>query len=1102
MYSQSIYFKQISVEQGLSGNRVYSIYKDSRGYMWFGTNIGVNRFDGYNFKYYEVDYNDTSSLSNPVVHSIIEDRSGNIWFGTERGLNKLNRINDKITRYLADKNDSLSLTNDNIRAIYEDTTGILWIGTYGGGLNKFDPEKGLVKCYSSNQNNGNSILSNRINNFYVDSEQNFWIATEIGGLSYFNRKKEQFTNYLPNENDKHSINEIVINSVIEDKEGNIWIGTWNGGLNLYNKETNMFYQFLNQLEEDNALNINIIRYIQEDNFNNIWLASFGNGIVKFNINSHKYENYLHNETNPNSLSSNITWTLLYDNEDNLWIGTFGGGISKCNLKRNPFSNINEKMKGTGLSHTSVTAIYEDNVGVIWIGTAGGGLNIYNPKTDQLSVYFNDNSTNSYIRDIYYGRSGFIWIGTDNGVYKYNIELHQFDWYGFFSENPKSLTRNAVYSIYEDKENTIWFAVWGEGLASLEFKEWNDKPPNDAIFKKYLPESKGVKVNKVWKIDKVFNEILIASDIGVAKYNREKDKFDYFFHYPSNCFISGKEGVLWIGTSSNGLISYNLNNDSTYLFNSEFGLSNNAINGLIHDNLGNMWISTEYGLNCFNTNTKNVTNYYKSNGLLCNEFNINAYTNLSNGYIAFGGNDGMIFFNPDDDIEKDTVTPSIEIIDFKIFNKSVDPFNREGIRIPIDECDNIKLTYYDKVFSFEFVALTYYSQDKCKYAYMLEGFDENWIYTDASNRKATYTNIKKGNFVFKAKASNSKGNWSETSKNIDIFITPPFWDTNVFKSFVIIFLIVFVFLYVYYRIKKISNQKQKFENLVHQRTKEISKLNEELKEQAKNLKEYNDLLEERQNEIESQAEELTHQNKEFERLNKYLSEVNATKDKFFSIIAHDLKNPFSIILGMCELISTNYKEMKEEERMEMVSMIQLTSQNLFSLLENLLEWSRTQRGLIKYSPKKLDLIQIINHNISIQKNQALSKNIDLIQNINEKEILINADEDMLDTIFRNLINNAIKFTPNNGKIEILVKSSDSKLHITVIDNGIGISKENINQLFRIEKNLIAAGTENEKGTGLGLIIVKEFAKMHKGEIKVESEIGKGSKFIVTIPFTKN
>jgi len=573
-------------------------------------------------------------------------------------------------------------------------------------------------------------------------------------------------------------------------------------------------------------------------------------------------------------------------------------------------------------------------------------------------------------------------------------------------------------------------------------------------------------------------VWISTTAGLNFYDCKTNSFkNYNFNKNViSAFCKGKDGNLWVGTSTNGVYFCKPDGTILYTYDISNGLPSNIIQSIIEDIAGNIWISSNGGISRFDRKTKKFRNYSKEDGLQGDQFKQQSSLITRKGEIYFGGYNGFNSFYPDSLKDNDFIPP-VYITDFQLFNREVPVgVNGSQFQTHISEAKEIKLNWKQSVFSFTFSAINYTYPEKNKYAYIMEGFEKEWNYTNVSRRYVTYTNLNPGEYTFRVKASNNDGVWNEKGVSLRIIILPPWWKTVWFRSIMIsTFIFVLVFVYIS-RVRHLKNQKILLEKLVTVKTAELNERNEMLIKQTEKLNESNLLLEERRYHIE---------------------ELNASKDKFFSIIAHDLKNPFQSIIGFSQMQKEEIKSGDRGAIEVYAGLINTSAIQTYRLLENLLEWANSQRGKITFNPVPINLMEILNEEFIVLNDIAIMKNIELKSSF-PYDIIIKADNDMIKTILRNLISNAIKFTHKNGMVEVRAMLEDRNVEISVSDNGIGMTNETMAKLFRIDANLSTRGTENEKGTGLGLFLCKEFVEKHGGKIWVESESGKGSTFKFLIP----
>ncbi len=1092
--TNNIRFQNISIEQGLSNSHVNSIYQDKQGFLWFLTYMGADRYDGYNFDYIIHSEEDTNSLSNSGLFTLFEDSKGIFWFGTFEGLNRYDPSTNKFTHYINIPGDTASISDNNVRSIVETSDGSLWVGTYNGGLNLFDRKTSLFRRFEHDPSDESSIISNKINTLFIDSKDNFWVGMEGGGVSLFDSKTKKFLNIQVQHKYKLLDKTTVVNNFYEDRQGNIWICTWFDGLYELNLLSGEVVNYRNDPNNTNSLNYNTVRDIIQDNQGNYWIATFGGGLNKYEKQKNLFIHYVNDPTNYYSLHNNKLWCLFIDKSGVLWMGSYGNGLSYFNVQKQKFMHFRIEPGRNNWLNSNSTSCFIENGDKLYIGTTDKGLNIYDRKQNSFSyLQFKGKGIVDNIRSMLKDSRGRMWIGTGDGLYRYNPADNTYIYYKNDPSNDKSISVRTVFSIAEDKNGDIWLSLWNNCINRLKKEETFKNDPASVRFIKYLPNINDISGKNFQVANKLFADdeanIWIASTSGFLKLNTKTDSLEFFLRGVFNEIYQDRDKIFWLGTTGKGLFKFNSETKETKNYTIINGLPNNTIFCILEDDHDNLWISTEGGISRMNKKTENFTNYSIKDGLQANEFLLNSGAKLKSGEMVFGGNNGFNMFHPDS-LRSTKTIPNIVFTNFKVLNKKIMPGDKINGKIILQKSinctDEIVLTHKENIFSFEFAALSYNSPEKNHYKYMLEGFDKDWIITDAKSRLATYTNLSGGKYIFKVNGSNSDGIWNNLGRSIKIIILPPFWQTWWFRILTFALIALIIISYYYYRTRSIRMRNIILSRLVAEKTLELQRSNSQLIIQADHLNSVNTLLEERQQQIEEQTEEL-------KTTNENLEELNATKDKFFSIIAHDLKNPFTTLLGFSELLEMNYPKWDESKRKNTIKTIRESSRTVYALLENLLQWSRSQRGMLDYNPESIPLDNLITNAIEVIKTQASLKEITIDYNNESKETSIIGDLKMIDTVIRNLLSNAVKFTKRNGNIIVSVIDKEKEIVISVKDNGIGISPDIIGKIFRIDMHTSMQGTENETGTGLGLILCKEFIDKHKGKIWVESEPGKGSIF---------
>jgi signal transduction histidine kinase/ligand-binding sensor domain-containing protein len=1069
-------FGHLTIADGLSSNRIRCIYRDSKDYLWVGTEEGLDKYNSYEIKKYNSNENKAGSISNNNILCIYEDREKNLWFGTVNGLNLFDPVKDNFKVFKYDPGDKSSINSNYISGITEDKDGNLWIVTGENCLNKWiSKTQNFIRYqFESEKVYLNSRPSRMVG---IDSKGYLWIVSLSRGIVRFDPASGIFTKF---DDPSVDFGNDCFKSLYVDNRDKMWITTDGNGFFSYDPLSNKFEQFGSK-GDGKGTNQKIILDIVPEDEQHLLLAVDQGGINRFNKTSKTFEYFMYDNTNVEGLNNNGIWCFHKDKEGILWIGTSGGGINYYNPKEYKFKIFKHNGSNpNSLSYDNVTCFYEDHKSLIWIGTDGGGVNIYDPETGRFTI-FRHEASNPYsisgnaILCIAEDKDHDIWIGTwDAGLNRFDRKTGRFIHYMPDKNNSSSISGRTVWNLAIDKNDTLWLGTFNVGTDLFD--------KNKGVIRRFRTDHDNPKAI-VGKRDWVFFEdveknIWISTTTGLNLYNSKTNSFkNYIFN--NNviaAFCKDKDKNLWVGTSTNGV--YFCKPDGTILdtYDISNGLPSNIIQSIVEDNAGNIWISSDGGITRFDHKTKKFRNYSKEDGLQGDQFKQQSSLITRKGEIYFGGYNGFNSFYPDSLKDNDFIPP-VYITDFQIFNKPV-RFGYPGAQFQsyIGVAKEITLKWNQSVFSFTFSAINYSHSEKNQYAYIMEGFEKDWNYTDASRRYVTYTNLDPGKYTFKVRASNNDEVWNEKGVSLSIIILPPWWKTLWFRI-IMISTLIFVLVFVYIsRVRHLKNQKILLEKLVTAKTAELHEKNDMLIRQAGELNESNLLLEERR---------------------QYIEELNASKDKFFSIIAHDLKNPFQSIIGFSEMQKEEIKIGDHRAIAQYAGLINTSAIQTYRLLENLLEWANSQRGNILFKPVQINLMETLNEEFSVLTDIANGKNIRLKSSF-PHDLTIIADKDMIKTILRNLISNAIKFTHKNGLVEVKAIIKDGNMEISVSDSGIGMTDETMAKLFRIDANLSTRGTENEKGTGLGLFLCKEFVEKHGGKIWAESESGKGSTFKFFIP----
>ncbi len=843
----NINFEHLGLKEGLSQVSVSCILQDSLGFMWFGTQDGLNKFDGYKFTVFKHIPDKKNSLSNNFIWTIYEDSEKNLWIGTRNGLNKFNRKKNKFKHYFNHSERPGSLSHNDVKSIVEDSEGVLWFGTLGGGLNKFDKIKDGFIHYKNHKDKLDSLSNNNITTVFEDSTGILWIGTSGGGLNEFDRKKNRFVHYKNILNNKKSLSNDYISAIYEDKNGLMWIGTKNG-LNSLNRKTKKFTCYQNKASEPKSVSSNSIVTILEDSDGVLWIGTTF-GLNKFNREKNEFTYYINQPNNPKSLAFNSIWSSLEDSGGNLWIGTHGGGVNIIDKKKTKFILYqNQKKHLNSHSRNNVGAVYEDNSGDVLIGTMGRGLNIYNRKNGVFTSYLNQHnnseslSSNS-IQSICRDSENNYWIGTyGGGLNKFNRREGKFFHYKNDVDNPHSLSNNLVLFVYEDSDKTLWIATYGGGL-----NKFDKKTEKFTVYRNQVNNTLSISSDFIFSMheDSAHN-FWVGTQIGLNKFDKEKETFIHYKNDPENpesisnnyvgLIYEDSKGHLWIGTYGGGLNKFNVKQETFIHYTSNDGLPNDDIYGLLEDDKGNLWLSSNKGISKFNPEKMTIINYDERDGLQSNEFTAGAYHRGKSGRMYFGGINGLNEFFPDK-IKNNTYIPPVVITDFLLFNKSVSVNDNSVLKNNINYTKKIILDYTDYIFAFEFSALNYRQSEKNQYKYMLEGLNKDWIETDYKHRRVTYTDLTNGRYIFKVKASNDDGLWNEKETSVIVVILPPIWRTWWAYSIYLFILCGLIIGFIKSQQNKVSKKQKelerekefsmRLETKVQERTAEVVKQKDEL-----------------------------------------------------------------------------------------------------------------------------------------------------------------------------------------------------------------------------------------------------------------------------------
>ncbi|MBN2774807.1 MAG: hypothetical protein JXR31_11190 [Prolixibacteraceae bacterium] len=1074
----------------LTSNICTSVAQDSTGFIWIGTNDGLNCFNGSKVVQYKFNYSDSTSLVNNTINTLFVDKNGILWIGTQLGLCRYNKFYDNFEQ-LATEQITAGLGSVQINTIAEDSDGNIFISS-GNSIYQFIDSTGEFKAIYS-------IERGNINKFIIDEKNNFWIGTSDDGLEYYDISEDKSTKII-NTGSSNSISNNTIRDIALFN-GSLWIATYGGGINAMNLKT---FEIKHYPPPDHYAGY--ITYLYTDKENNLWSCDL-TGLKIYDRETDSFFGYYSIEGDKKSVKNSII-AITQDRQGNYWTCHAPGGIGFRMASKGFVLYDKNPNNYWHLSENNVTTIETDNYGNWWIGNGFNGIDIFFRSENNIQT-FHDEPGNPYSLGqggtmcIYKDKNNRMWIGTNlGGLQYYNPENGRFYSYLNDPNDTNSIANNDIRSIAEDKEGNLWVVTHGRGIDYFDRKQdifyhytnAKNNLANDWAFQVLLDSEENLWVATAWGLSKLEK----GSQSFQSYFSSSLDSTS-LYHNQINCLYEDSQNQIWIGTNS-GLNKYNPGDDNFIRI--VLGFSSNNILA-IEGSTDFLWLSTTNGISRYNKKNGEVYNFNESDGLIEGEYHLRSVAKNDEGLIFFGGPRGMSVFHPDN-IKLNPDPPKVYITELNIFNEPVNNYKDGSVlEKQVMFTDEITLKFNQNAIGFEFVNDNLINIDKNRYKYKMEGADKEWVNSGKANT-AFYSHLDPGNYTFRVIASNNDNVWNETGTSLKIRVLPPWylkWWCKILWGLIILFMIVLIF-----RIRT-SNLKKRNKWLaqkVEERTQRLFQKNELLKEQAKILDDTNRKLKIRQEVIQKQSDDLKLQGEELkvtaenlEELNKQLKKSNDTKDKLFSIIGHDLRNPFNIILGYTDLLIENLEDWDYNQTLELLLMLKESSVNTFNLLENLLNWAKSQSGELKFFPENVQLNEVAESVLTEVSSFAVKKNIKLIHNINTN-IILWADFNMLNLTCRNLLMNAIKFSNPGSSIYFKARNFDTnKIIFEIRDEGVGIAPEKINGIFKSDINKSTVGTDGEKGTGLGLLLCKEFVNLHGGRIWVESQVGSGSSFFFTI-----
>ena len=1113
-------FSHLSIKDGLSQSAGKCILKDSKGFMWFGTGDGLNRYDGYEFVIYRHDQDDPFSIGGNDIACIYEDlRDSTLWIGTQDGgLNKYDHKNDRFIVYKFAQENPSSLKCNDVRAIEAGEQGELWIGTYGGGLFQFDIQDERFVAYENQLGDSTSIADNHIYAISKTPIGELWIGTGKGLCKMMDDEKNlsiSFENY-GRILDRISIS---IRTIYVDTKGKLWLGTQFNGLVEFDPKTGIAKQVLINEEIAGAKTNKEVRAICETRDGNFWIGTM-NGLYLLQAYTGEISEIKHDPLDAKSLSCNQVYSLYIDNSGLLWVGTYIAGLSKLDKYESKFPHYNNLLGSfTTYSQNDIRTIFKDWKSRLWIGSSDGVICMPHKPDCLLDFEPKRYLREKQIRHIYGSNSHELFVSTSYDILRYDKSHDEFVSIKDEIRAQTKISARIGNTFGEDRNGNLWFGVTG-GLVKYDSKNkaytfyscrQDDKINSEVQIISIQEDQQG----KLW---------LGSINNGLLGFDPEKGVFENYMSEPQDentissdkvfSVLCDKPGVLWLGTNR-GLNRLDLKNKSFKSYQVAEGLINNVVYALLKDKKGNIWGSTNGGVFVFDPLEEIFRNYTFKDGLQSNEFNQGAYHISKDGEIFFGGINGFNVFYPEQ-IQDNPNVPPVVITAFQLFYKPVKVNDESGIlKNPISETKKIVLDHTQSVFSFEFTSLNFTLSQNNKYQYKLEGYDKEWV-SIGTRRTASYTNLNHGTYTFMVKGSNNDGVWNDTPASIQIEILPPFWKTKWFVTLFIGLILLFVYAIFYYRLRGIKQKKLELEKQVKEKTKEvlsqkgrIEANNKELRKQNDKVSYQNEKIEGKNEELKTKNEQILKQRDELLVMAEQVREANQAKLRFFTNISHEFRTPLTLILGPIQQLLSSEEKESVVERKQKMEVIKGNASKLLHLVNQIMDFRKVENEKMQLHAAPIDIVNFVEKIAFLFNDLAQRKKIDYQFVSERKRMDLYFDPEKMEKIIFNLLSNAFKFTPENEQISIHIEYSDKNgvqeiqeidqyISISVEDRGMGIPEGELPYIYERFYQLNNSDSSFESGSGIGLALVKKFVDLHHGEIEVKSKIGEGSKFTVLFP----
>jgi signal transduction histidine kinase/ligand-binding sensor domain-containing protein/DNA-binding response OmpR family regulator len=1044
-------FRHLTIADGLSQNSVSSILQDSRGFMWFGTKDGLNRYDGYNYLVFRHDPFDPATISDSEVTALFEDRDGRLWVGTRTGgLNRFDRDRERFHRHGSGFGASVT-------AIAQDTAGDLWVGTDGAGLlrlrrSEADRAGGKWDRFTHDPADPASLGNDRVQAVLVDRRGTLWAGTRAG-LDRLDAGSRGFTRYTSGPGSPVQLIDASIFALLEDDEGRLWMGSTPGISVLDTDRTGIrhHYHRYRTFRYGWGEVIDMLR----DRTGRFWISTHSE-LMRFDPGTGDFQYLRPDPLNVTGINTTLPTALYQDRSDVIWVGTNGYGINVHDPKGERFRTFRRPAtRPYRQSGFSVYTLFEDSGGDVWIDA--GILYRWNRRTGEFVSYETtsdrpDDFGNTRVYSLLEHPRGFLWAGTDRGLFHHQIATGRSRQYRHDPADPGGLPERQVKGVFRDRDGTLWVATENYlakllDPASGRFVSYpyNERPTTDTwTFPSLVQTGDG----HLW----------FGSLQGLVRFDPRSESFRHYRNDPGNPTSLGHDAVravlrdplqpdriLWIGTGGGGLNRLDIETGTFSRYTTAQGLPNNVVYGVLPDDAGHLWLSTNRGLARFDPGTGAVRSFEAADGLQSNEFNSGAAFRSGSGELFFGGIYGFNHFRPED-IRDNPHAPEAVITGLRRLNRrEVVGDSGSILDRSIVETTSLRVSARDNVLIFEFAALDYSAPARNRYAYRMVGFNDVWI--DAGDtRTATYTNLPPGSYTFQVRGSNNDGVWNEAGTSLELRILPPWWQTRWAYGIYFVLVVGLVLGVRRYEMNRIR----------------LRHLAKQEREQAERLR-----------------------------------EVDGARSRFFANVSHEFRTPLTLTLGPLDDLRAGFHGPLAPAMAEQVELAHRNAGRVLELIDQLLEVSRLEAGSTPLRARRVELGAFVARLGEAFQPLAERRSIALSLEVPEEPLAVFADPVHLERVLANILSNAFKFTQTGGTVWVSLGAEPTVARISVRDDGPGIAPADLPHVFDRFYRGNESAARHQPGTGIGLALARELVALHGGRLDVESEEGSGSTFTLTL-----